>query len=838
MKKSKQQPPDPYIGIKLVQDYIITAYKGKGKIGIVYRTERKNPPDILACKIIPKNKLNKGWEREIEKVVQLRNIDHVVQYNSHGESTDRNQKVFAYVLYDFIPGINLKEYLSNPPLPLDMAFVENIAKAILDVLHACKAVKILHGDLHEGNVLIREPDRRIPGSPRTIWISDFGYGGSHNGFQPKDDYRQFFSIVSNLLHHLDPASLNPRDRIMHQKLNEFLQKKIMEFDATQGGHVGNSEILLKEFSKIGREAEREAAAATRGEDLKEPGDYLSGEALGYRVEEWKNLFVSEFLAVQDILSRNITVLTGARGCGKTMSFRRLTVFMDMLIGSTSGVPGADQFIGFYVNCRDLVEAFPWLPHNLTTGMQQQIIHYFHLLWFNEICKTMAISKSNENEGFDWLNMFMVNIFGKRYQALPSGADVISHVRAFIETEKEQCRLTNLGKHAGFDSWPLARFDFLDNIQVEVEANVPWVGKRPFYLFLDDYTDPIVRRDVQQVLNAVVFKRRSSLFFKISTEASNSFERKALNDKPFELNHDFELVDLATESLHQDKTEKFKLLDNIFKPRIDRHSAFKGKKKGLLDILGKMEYDNNALAWKMRKVEDKERILYSGADVFVGMWSSDIRIMIQMFVDMLRDTNGELEKNNFVIPIKIQDKVYRSQGGEFLGFAESAGNPMALGRKSYTKKPHIRYGTHLKDIIEAFIKISRYELTKGNIVKNGDRENPKQAFRLEIIDKFELTENVLNYYEGLIRWHLFLQDWRGKSVRGMITPRLYMNRVLIPFANLTFSIHDNIQLRNDEFIALLEKPKEFMSYWVGKRNEKIARDEGPTLFDISPGGGGK
>src|SRR5207244_3113677 len=102
------------------------------------------------------------------------------------------------------------------------------------------------------------------------------------------------------------------------------------------------------------------------------------EALGYRVEEWKDLFVPEFLAAQDLLSKNITILTGARGCGKTMAFRRLTAFMDKVIGESSRVKGAAQFVGFYLNCRDLVEAFPWLPSKVTKGMQQQIIHYFHL----------------------------------------------------------------------------------------------------------------------------------------------------------------------------------------------------------------------------------------------------------------------------------------------------------------------------------------------------------------------------------------------------------------------------------------------------------------------------
>lgn len=122
------------------------------------------------------------------------------------------------------------------------------------------------------------------------------------------------------------------------------------------------------------------------------------------------------------------------------------------------------------------------------------------------------------------------------------------------------------------------------------------------------------------------------------------------------------------------------------------------------------------------------------------------------------------------------------------------------------------------------------------MKNQGKSNPKQAFRIEIIDKFELPDNAMDFYRGLVRWHIFLQDWRGKSVRGMITPRLYLNRVLLPFANLTFSSHDNIQLTNKEFIRLLVTPEHCLNEWQEKRKKKRKKkpqgpsQTGPTLWD--------
>ena len=115
--------------------------------------------------------------------------------------------------------------------------------------------------------------------------------------------------------------------------------------------------------------------------------------------------------------------------------------------------------------------------------------------------------------------------------------------------------------------------------------------------------------------------------------------------------------------------------------------------------------------------------------------------------------------------------------------------------------------------------------------------PKQAFRVEIVDQFDVPVDLQDNLHGLLRWHIFLQDWRGKSVRGMITPRLYLNRILLPYANLTFSTHDSISLRNSDFVRLLRDPKTFLKYWEKeKRRHAGVAGEQPGLWDESSDGG--
>jgi serine/threonine protein kinase len=159
----EQNSQDQYIGLQTMQNYFITEKIDKGKIGVVYKAVNQNLHDTLACKIIPTEKLKKGWERELEKVLLLRRVPNVVQYHQHGTGLDNTQKPFVWIMWDYIPSINLKNYIKTPLWPLDMAFIENIARTTLAVLHACHSVGIQHGDLHEGNILISEPDMRLPG---------------------------------------------------------------------------------------------------------------------------------------------------------------------------------------------------------------------------------------------------------------------------------------------------------------------------------------------------------------------------------------------------------------------------------------------------------------------------------------------------------------------------------------------------------------------------------------------------------------------------------------------------------------------------------------------------
>jgi len=520
-----------------------------------------------------------------------------------------------------------------------------------------------------------------------------------------------------------------------------------------------------------------------------------------------------------LLARNNTVLTGARGCGKTMSFRRMTRLMDRIIGEPSSVPGSETFVGFYLNSRDITDAFPWVPGKLNSHGEQQVMHFFHLAWVAEALRTLAQDDPKEKERYAWLERWFTDYYKARYVGSIEGESQLGHLRAFIEIEKERCRSTQLGD--AHQTWELARTTVLDSFFKGMQENVDWAKSVPCYLFLDDYTLPLIPPSIQRTLNPIIFRRRSDIFFKISTEASNSFLPTGINDKALELHHDFALLDLATESLHQPDKEKEILLDAIFRPRIKRFSTYASVNLGLEEVLGATPYSYNKLAKQLRESKggSKTKVLYHGVKVFTGLWTSDIRTMVEMLNDMLRAANGSLSAESPEIPKEIQDERIRTQGGELMTFTQSIRDyQLWKGVKSQRSKVE-NFGNHLKTIVEVFMQVSRFELMEGPLIKNEKNHNPRQAFRIEVVDSFQPTEIGKVYLDGLVRYHVFLQDWRGKSQRGMLTPRLYLNRVFLPHGGLTLSSKDHIQLTNVELMKLLERPDEFFSYWRKKRAPK-------------------
>ena len=822
---------DKFMGIS-IDDYIVIQAIKSGNVGSVYLARNDELEDIRAVKFISQEKVNAkpSWEQEIKKVIRLRQTEGVVHYHKHGY-IDINNKRYLYIMWDYIPSDSLADLIKNSEITLQLLI--NVIDRALNVFYACSKLKMQHADFHSGNILIQEPDPLSMNSEiRKVWITDFGYGTFSNEIPPMDDYKGLARIIQQAIEKIDFHTLEREERHKYRVLKDEFPKYLHEENLTEGEYVRNPQKLLEIMYDLFSERKSPVTYT------KAIGDYLSTELIGERYDEWESLFVPKFLAADELLDRNICVLTGLRGCGKTMMFRRLSEPLVSKLGK-AGIVGEDSFIGFYLNARNIAEAFPWLPLNKEKEARKQVINYFHLRWTVEILEWLKLEYIKNNiSDTSWLIKFFKCYLEYINITSVSTSGVFNEILSLCHRKINESKLED--RYLAENKWPFSEYDYLETFLKTISEHCSFAQEKAFYLFLDDYSTPMVTETTQIILNPVVFRRSPIAFFKVSTESVESFIRTGLNMKVLEEGADYKLIELGIESLSKSDKEVADIISSIFSKRIERNSYFRGKNLRLEDILGKTDITFVEMAEKIR--ENDKQTIYYGFENFCKIWSSDIRELIKIFAEMVTQEGevslSEKEKrdfkdtNGYIISPKIQDQVFREAGGRFLHLLAVATNPS--GAKSLTENSeHTNtYGAHLYDIVTAFQEIAYYNLKNKNS-KNQTTTPPKQARKIELVTaNGELDEKSREYYRGLIRYGVFIQDYRAKSVRGTAATRLYLRSLLIPYCRLTFSKRDCISLEWSDFDNLLQNPKEFKEEYIKKQksdNNDIDNQYQLTLF---------
>jgi len=808
---------DIFLG-QTVQGYKVEKFIGKGAIGKVYRAHNKDIDDIRAIKFIPMNSLKDGWENEITKTIKLKQHENVVKYHTY-EKMKFESNDYLCVMWDYIENDCLKDLIVAQKVSIRMLI--DIIDCCLRVKHACLAVDVVHADLHSGNILIQKAsDMNMDPTYRKIWITDFGYITQHSPKEYLDDFVGIDRIIQESLLSMNYNHLNGEDKKIYDFLKKEYSKYLLERDHTQGDYVRNPRELLNlvktQINNIGDK---------KNDSITGVGDYLAAELLGDYYDEWKALFVPKFLAIDEIVSRNISVLTGLRGCGKTMLFRRLSSYFNCKLGD-SEIPGSDGFYGFYLNARNIAEAFPWLPDNKIAEASNQVINHFNLSWCLEILDWLKEFSINEICDLTFLNSYFHQYY-QEYSSFGNTGLNIYYLREFISKTIINTRLESGFKKS---DWPLASYDFLESFVKVIKMNIPQLQNKPFYFFLDDYSEPMIKKSVQLILNPVIFRRSADVIFKISTESVESFVPVGLNGKTLEDTADYALIDCGTKALGNDDSHNKDILCSILQKRIDRHNLLKNRNLNLDKLLGETDLNNEHLA---TIIKDGKPPLYKGISVFCDVWSSDVREMIKLLADMINteDKKQLAENSSQIISDNVQHNVYMEMGGQFMNLLNAATNPELPNCD--VDKEHA-YGKHLVEIVKSFQEIASYEM-KTKTSKNQNRITIKKARKIEITDtdKEHLPDDVMPFYRGLIRYGIFIRDYRGKSVRGKVVPRLYLRGSLIPYFKITFSKRDNIQMSWDSFIDFLREPSDFAEKWKENNTPQIPPDsETLDLFERS------
>jgi hypothetical protein len=791
-------------------DVTVIEWKASGNDGHLFQAHSNELGRDVACKIIPQNNLQHGldgseiWRAEILKANALRNpivvkVEHICDWPNvpmHGVAENGEVINCIALISEFVDGQSLKRFVADYPDEITVSFIVQWLSTILNLFFEMKQRGISHGDLHAGNILVEDQSSYNVMGPRFVFrVTDFGVGDTTSELRFKDDYLQLADTLAQLLRTVNYQVCGPKDKFIFNILrHHFLARHLVETDPTLDPLVKQPRDLFIRLQAL--DTEFEQTAAQESARLLTPFDFLSCEQIGEAAILLRALYSDQFLGLLEIESQNNVVVTGPRGCGKSTVFRSLSLDQKMRVGEAA--PDQLRYLGVYYRCDDLYFAFPrYLLPDRNDALDIPV-HF--------ITATLLARLLDSLEG--WAKHYFADEFSRAesktvddlWTALgiaPPRTPGYATFKAVVSTlNKERLKAAERHRFANNLKRPVGRCfgpEVLLKVCDILVTSFSFCRGRPIYFFIDDYSSPKVTKPLQASLNRLLMQRTSVCFFKLSTESPVSFAKYDIDDKIYVESREFILHNLGLVYLHAELEPKLTFINDVFRRRL-KASATNFSARELEDLVGNnTKQNNNELA---RGIRHGDKPLLWGKETLCKLCSGDIHYLISLVGDMVRLSGGPAElakavESPFKVPQAIQNRAIRDGAGSFL--------------KNLRGVP--RCGIQLVAIVEAFGNVANSHL-KFLDSKNEEGSPPKQATRIEPYKPFTLSEQAQQLYDELLRYSVFIEDFRGKSRRGSVVPRLFLRRFLIPHFNLTFSTRDSIELEPADFEIFLLAPQNF------------------------------
>ena len=802
----KNLPPvEKFLGktIDRFPNHVIQEHVGSGYNGHLFRAFDQSTESKLAFKVVPvenllvNNMLDDEDKRQtyLDEAKKANLLQHRSAIKCHNivpyRDPDNSIKCIVFV-YDYVEGKNLRGYMRQHRAEVNVPFAETFLRTMLELLYELKHRGYQHGDLHAGNVLVAKSEFDIYGRT-TFRVTDFGVRELTEHSADASDYLSIAQTLRQLLDCVEYRDCEGRDRYVYNILKQdFLNRHLIETDTSADPLACNPQELMAKLDSLDDQyVEKKASVST----LLTPFDYPNCEQIGNSHLLLKSLYSDRLLGLSEIQARVNLMLTGPRGCGKTTVFRALS--LEYLISTEDDAPSHIGYIGIYYRCDDLYFSF---PRYKTPERLEALDVPMHFL-------TVTLLATALEQIGTWAKKHFPDEFQKKEESLvaelwdlfewsrldnPSARQLATLVNRLKGRERK--RAAEKQRFAHVPAEPIQDY-FGPEIMLEacrlIRNKFSFLRERPFYFFIDDYSDPKITKELQSNLNRLLMYRSSDIFFKISTESPVSFARDDVDGKQFIETREYDLLNIGLRYIMHDSNQTLEFLEDLFKRRFQEVGGY--PVQTLRQLLGSKPRNESATARAFREKKGQEN--YAGIETVAAMCSGDIHYMIRLVARMVEDHGGqaslETSQGEPRIPPSHQHNSIRAAAGAFMDSIRTL-----PGR-----------GQKLMEVVTAFGNVAHSYLLHETST-NGASRPPHQASRIEPYESLHISDEAREILNELLRYSVLIEDPRGKSIRGKVVPRFYLRRYLIPHFRLTFSRRDSLQLENNQIEALLRDPQKF------------------------------
>jgi predicted methyltransferase MtxX (methanogen marker protein 4) len=141
----------------ILSNYRVLDRLGAGGMGIVFRAEHIQMRKKVAIKVLPSGpdqdpRILRRFMIEIRAVAQL-NHPNIVAAVDAGETADIDGKVLHFFVMEYVPGVDLEEFVKNQG-PLAPALACDLIHQVASALDEAHKHHLVHRDIKPSNVLV------------------------------------------------------------------------------------------------------------------------------------------------------------------------------------------------------------------------------------------------------------------------------------------------------------------------------------------------------------------------------------------------------------------------------------------------------------------------------------------------------------------------------------------------------------------------------------------------------------------------------------------------------------------------------------------------------------